>query len=225
MTYLAANTLQAFPVRYPRFMVAAGVQPERTKPRPAQRRGQSEDCWTHITFRDDFSEPRGSAQHNAIDIFGAFELEIVATTSGTIPETWPAWSDGRRVDKPGVGSAGPAETSGGGNYVMIQDERGIFHYYAHMSSSPARQVGNSIRAGQVIGYLGDSGASRATCQHLHYQTSIREQRDPPSRGWNIAYLNPHRELLRVAATQGLSVRRCHKWDRDFRMGYVEILVL
>lgn len=226
MTNLAANTLRAFPVRYPRHMIATGEEPqlEWTKKRRRRRPGQSEYCWTRITFRDDFAGPRGSVQHHAIDIFGVFELEIVATTSGMVPETWPAWLGSRRVDKPGVGTAAPGETTGGGNYAMIRDENGVYHYYAHLSSPPRLNVGDRVQAGQLIGYLGDSGASRPTCQHLHYQTSTREQRDPPGRGWAITYLNPYRELLRIAAASRMRIRRCVDWERDRRMGYVEIPV-
>ncbi len=193
MPMLPENTLRYFPVRYPMMSVAAGVAPDRTKRRPRGRRG---NCNTIITFGDDFDAARGNSTHHAIDIFGAFDLEIVATRDGTVPQSWWIRRSGRREDRNGVGLEGDTD---GGNYVMIQDADGYFHYYAHLSSRPLAKPGQRIRAGQLIGYLGDTGRARTTCQHLHYQVS--------QRNGGISFFNPYRELRRLAAPLGADVGR------------------
>jgi murein DD-endopeptidase MepM/ murein hydrolase activator NlpD len=186
MANLPVNSLQFFPVRYPGYMVAAGIPQENTKPHPRQR---GATCPRFIQFRDDFNAPRGNAVHSAIDIFGAFDLEIVATTDGTIPATWSVRQGSVRVNVSGVGNS-----ADGGNYVMIRDVRGYYHYYAHMRYPPLVRPEQTVRAGQLLGYLGDTGRARTTCQHLHYQVSTREG--------GLRFFNPYQELRRLARLLG-----------------------
>ncbi len=55
---------------------------------------------------------------------------------------------------------------GHGNYVKIEHGSGIGTGYGHMSRIAAT-VGESVRQGQVIGYVGSTGLS--TGPHLHYE--------------------------------------------------------
>ncbi|WP_420606120.1 M23 family metallopeptidase [Novosphingopyxis sp.] len=55
---------------------------------------------------------------------------------------------------------------GHGNYVKLQHSGGIATGYAHMSRIAARS-GQSVRRGQIIGYVGSTGLS--TGPHLHYE--------------------------------------------------------
>ncbi|CAN5288069.1 hypothetical protein BH10PSE12_BH10PSE12_10640 [soil metagenome] len=55
---------------------------------------------------------------------------------------------------------------GHGNYVKLRHGGGIATGYAHMSRI-ATSVGNRVRRGQVIGYVGSTGLS--TGPHLHYE--------------------------------------------------------
>ena len=57
---------------------------------------------------------------------------------------------------------------GYGKYVRIRHQKGYKTAYAHMSRF-ARGVrsGRSVRQGQIIGYVGSTGAS--TGPHLHYE--------------------------------------------------------
>lgn len=55
---------------------------------------------------------------------------------------------------------------GHGNYVKIDHGRGIGTGYGHMSRIAA-YVGENVRQGQVIGYVGSTGLS--TGPHLHYE--------------------------------------------------------
>lgn len=53
-----------------------------------------------------------------------------------------------------------------GNRVVIQDDSGREYVYAHMSRFAGLSVGDRVRKGQVIGYVGTTGKSSGN--HLHY---------------------------------------------------------
>jgi murein DD-endopeptidase MepM/ murein hydrolase activator NlpD len=42
------------------------------------------------------------------------------------------------------------------------------HYYAHLSRFGAFEVGDRVSAGDIVGYVGDTGNARGTPPHLHY---------------------------------------------------------
>lgn len=57
----------------------------------------------------------------------------------------------------------------GGNYVRIKDGNDLVHDYWHLMQPSHLQVGEMVRAGQFIGYSGNTGNS--TGPHLHYGIS------------------------------------------------------
>lgn len=61
-------------------------------------------------------------------------------------------------------------TKGMGNYVYIQHDDGYRSRYQHMKyGSVTVKVGDKVKKGQVIGYLGNTGNS--TGRHLHFDIS------------------------------------------------------
>ena len=61
-----------------------------------------------------------------------------------------------------------------GNYCIIYHGNGYATLYAHMRALPSVKVGESVAAGQVIGYVGTTGSS--TGNHLHFELRINGQR-------------------------------------------------
>ena len=59
------------------------------------------------------------------------------------------------------------EATGYGNYVVIRHKNGLETIYGHLSKSIA-QVGEVVKAGQVIGLGGNTGRSFGS--HLHFET-------------------------------------------------------
>jgi murein DD-endopeptidase MepM/ murein hydrolase activator NlpD len=90
-----------------------------------------------------------SLMHNGVDMNGAMGQEIVAAAAGT-------------VFFAGV-------KGGYGNSIMIDHGGGMVTLYAHQSRF-AVSAGRKVSAGQVIGYVGSTGAS--TGPHLHFEVRI-----------------------------------------------------
>ena len=109
--------------------------------------------------RDDPFNGEGTF-HAGVDISAGFGEPIHATADGVVE-----FAD---------------RTSGYGREVIIDHGHGVKTVYGHMSGF-AITVGDEVRRGQVIGYIGMSG--RSTGPHVHYEVRIQ----------NVP-VNPHKYL-------------------------------
>jgi murein DD-endopeptidase MepM/ murein hydrolase activator NlpD len=100
-------------------------------------------------FSDSWQAPRpGGRLHEGVDIIGARGLAIYAVADGVIT----------RMLTGGTLS---------GNSIRLTIADGTYFFYAHLDGFAAGlSVGQTVRAGQVIGYLGSTGA---TSNHLHFE--------------------------------------------------------
>ncbi len=109
-------------------------------------------------LRSSFDAPRsGGRRHNAIDIFAPRNTPVRATTHGFVAR--------RRV------------LSLGGRSLSVVGPGGYRHYYAHLEAWAGFDDGDYVRAGQILGYVGNSGNARGGPTHLHY--AIYDPRDRP----------------------------------------------
>ncbi len=77
---------------------------------------------------------------------------------------------GDPVEATAAGVVTKAERDGGyGNLVEIDHGNGLQTRYGHLSSF-AVSVGQRVKVGQVVGYVGSTG--RSTGSHLHYETRV-----------------------------------------------------
>ena len=90
----------------------------------------------------------GGRKHEGIDIFAPRDTPVHATTGGVVVNVGP--------------------NTLGGRTVMILGPGGQRHYYAHLNRYPDLSAGDWVEAGDVVGYVGDSGNARGTPPHLHY---------------------------------------------------------
>ena len=177
----------------------------------------------YVALRTSALEGRGEPQFN-LDRTGGFGLGGVdgALVQGAGPSLWPvlgrvtssfgerqdpfngegafhagidiATAYGEPVRAPGdamVVKAGPA--GGYGREIILDHGSGLSTIYGHLSGF-AITAGQSVRRGQVIGYVGSAG--RSTGPHLHYEVRIH---DTP--------VNPHkylRETMEQQLAAGLS---------------------
>lgn len=98
--------------------------------------------------------------HGGTDVGASYGSSIYAAASGTVVT---AYNDN-------------GYHGGYGNYVMIDHGNGMQTLYGHMSSV-AVSVGQTVSQGQVIGYVGSTGAS--TGPHLHYEVYESGSRQNP----------------------------------------------
>ncbi len=69
--------------------------------------------------------------------------------------------------------------SGGyGNLIIIRHPNGLETYHGHLSKRLV-QIGEYVKAGELIGYSGNTG--RSTGPHLHYETRYQGQSFDPER--------------------------------------------
>ena len=100
--------------------------------------------------------------HGGTDIGASYGSAIYAAGSGTVVTAYN----------------NSAYNGGYGNYAMINHGNGIQTLYAHMSVCSVT-VGQTVSAGQTIGYVGSTG--RSTGPHLHFEVRVNGSRvDPQS---------------------------------------------
>ena len=120
---------------------------------------------------DSYQDPRsGGRTHHAIDIMAPGGTPVVAAADGTV----------HRLRTGGLG--------GITIYQVGQDGRTLY-YYAHLQRYAAGlREGLSIKRGQVIAYVGDTGNAGTGNYHLHF--SVGEITDM-NRWWDSRNVNPY----------------------------------
>jgi murein DD-endopeptidase MepM/ murein hydrolase activator NlpD len=99
---------------------------------------------------------RSAAMHTGLDFQSQTGAPVRVTANGTV--TAAGWSGGY------------------GKAVDVDHGNGYSTRYGHLSSIEV-QVGQTVKAGQIVGKVGSTG--RSTGPHLHYETRIgREAVDP-----------------------------------------------
>jgi murein DD-endopeptidase MepM/ murein hydrolase activator NlpD len=108
--------------------------------------GSSSYVGTFGADRNDIS----SGWHHGDDVFGQTGQPLLAVADGTLFSV--GWN---KV---------------GGNRLWLRDGQGNEFYYAHLSAfSTLALNGAHVRAGDVIGFMGNSGDAETTPPHLHFE--------------------------------------------------------
>jgi murein DD-endopeptidase MepM/ murein hydrolase activator NlpD len=106
-----------------------------------------------VSYVDTFGAERGdiaSGWHHGADIFGQLGQPLLAVADGTVYSV--GWN---KI---------------GGNRLWLRDGQGNEFYYAHLSAFSTLAVnGARVQAGDVIGFMGNSGDAETTPYHLHFE--------------------------------------------------------
>lgn len=94
-------------------------------------------------------------------------------------------SDGKKAFATTGGKVIQAGMNGDcGNSVKWKDSEGMIHWYMHLKDTPLVSDGQTIEGGQLLGYVGNTGASGGS--HLHYTITS----DDAWSGDGIGEVNP-----------------------------------
>jgi peptidoglycan LD-endopeptidase LytH len=108
------------------------------------------------SFSDDFGDYRAGPPvhaHQGNDIFAPRNTPLFAVADGVLD----------------VGEGGL-----GGRMIDLYTADGSYYFYAHLESwAPGVATGVKVRAGQVIGFVGDSGNAAGGATHCHFEIHPR----------------------------------------------------
>ncbi|MEO5588740.1 MAG: M23 family metallopeptidase [Gemmatimonadaceae bacterium] len=134
----------AFPIlRHPLFVALLLTSPAPTVvqvPVQGVRRRQIPNSW---------GAPRsGGRSHKGVDIFAKRGTPVLSATQGIVTRVGTNTLGGQVIDVLGPGRQ--------------------VHYYAHLDRYGAFNAGHIVYAGDILGYVGNTGNARGTPPHLHY---------------------------------------------------------
>jgi murein DD-endopeptidase MepM/ murein hydrolase activator NlpD len=105
------------------------------------------------SFVDTFGAPRSDVAggwHHGDDIFAPLGAPVLAVAYGTVFSV--GWN---KI---------------GGNRLWLRDGQGNLFYYAHLSAfTPLAVNGSLVNAGDVLGFVGNTGDALGTPTHLHFE--------------------------------------------------------
>jgi hypothetical protein len=133
-----------------------------------------------VAFGDDYGDPRsGGRTHEGNDLMGRKMQKLLSAVDGRVTYA--------RVDAGGLS----------GNMLTIRDDEGWTYRYIHVNNdtpgtddglnppdaifAPGIEVGSTVKAGQHVAYLGDSGNAEGTSPHLHFE--MRRPDGSPINPW------------------------------------------
>lgn len=144
------------------FLAACSSTPKKTTPLPNQQlsRLKAMPLNFHLPIpvkgvsanqlKDTWGAARSTGRrHEGIDILAPRDSKVTSATEGLV--------------------ASLQSNTLGGNVIWILGPAGSWHYYAHLEKAKrGLKVGDYVQAGDLIGYVGNSGNARHTVTHLHY---------------------------------------------------------
>ncbi|HEU0044935.1 M23 family metallopeptidase [Sphingomonas sp.] len=131
---------------------------------------------TGIQLSDSWGDPRGGGRgHKGIDIMAPPGTAVIATASGTIEKLFQS-------------------RLGGTTLYQRSPDGGWTFYYAHLQQyAPGVREGMKVEAGDVLGYVGDTGEGSGGKFHLHFSVA---RLAPEQKWYQGADVNPYPLLVR-----------------------------
>jgi hypothetical protein len=120
-----------------------------------------------VQYQDDFGDPRGQGTHEGNDLMAAWRSPAVAAEAGKV-----------RIY---------TKSASAGCMLYLYGKSGTTYLYIHLNNdlgpdndneggckrgiayAPGLEDGQSVRGGQLVGYVGDSGDANGIAYHLHFE--------------------------------------------------------
>ena len=129
---------------------------------------------TAAQLQDTFTDARsGGRVHDAIDIMASAGTPVLAVADGTVEKLFES-------------------KLGGTTLYQFNPQRTLAYYYAHLQGyAPGIAEKQSLKRGQLIGYVGATGNANPDAPHLHF--AIFEL-GPEQQWWKGTAINPYPQL-------------------------------
>lgn len=153
--------------------VIAPEAAELTVPVAGVARSQLEQTWGD-------ARGGGTRAHHGIDIIAPQGTPVVAAAPGTVEKLFQS-------------------EAGGTTLYVRSPQRRIVYYYAHLAGyAPGVREGLAVRAGDPLGYVGDTGNAGAGNYHLHFGVALTT----PAQRWHEGTdIDPYPLLAGKSATR------------------------
>ena len=131
-------------------------------------------------LNDSWHDPReGGRVHKGIDIFAPKGTEVVAVADGIV-----SYIGDQKL---------------GGHCLWLTTENGASFYYAHLDRwAPGLYEGMEVQAGDLLGFVGNTGNALHTPSHLHFGVNESDEMVNPypllTHAVTVARAHPHVEL-------------------------------
>src|SRR6186997_560608 len=120
-----------------------------------------------VSYTDDFGQPRSGGVHQGVDIMAPKRSLVLAAEAGKV-EFW-------------------TRSATAGCMLYVHGQSGTDYYYIHLNNdrtlkndnrgkcvagtayAKGLKSGAKVSAGQVVGYVGDSGDANGIHPHLHFE--------------------------------------------------------
>lgn len=129
---------------------------------------------------DSWHDPRsGGRVHKGIDIFAPKGTEVIAVADGIV-----SYIGDQKL---------------GGHCIWLTTENGSSFYYAHLDRwAPGIYEGMEVQAGDLLGFVGNTGNAKDTPSHLHFGVNQSDEMVNPypllTHAVTLARAHPHVEL-------------------------------
>jgi len=129
---------------------------------------------------------KGARKHEGIDIFAPGGTPLVAAADGVVTNV--------------------TENTLGGKVIFLRpDNKDYTLYYAHLDKQTA-QPGQTVKAGDTIGLMGNTGNARTTIPHLHFGIYTNSGAVDP-----LPFIN---RVTKTPGKIGASLSNVGKWVRN-----------
>jgi hypothetical protein len=155
-----------------------------------------------VSYENDFGDPRGQGSHQGNDLMADWRAPAVAVEPGTV-RIW-------------------TRSASAGCMLYLYGKSGTTYLYIHLNNdlgpdndnkgkckpgtayAPGLRDGQTVRAGQLVGYVGDSGDANGVGHHLHFELHPNDGRAVSPFKWlrraeRLLFSLSEPELARAAA--------------------------